>query len=92
VNRAWTRDNSDTPVTDLRKAIANDPKMQVVIAHGMDDLSCPYFASRLIIDQMPGFGVPQRVKLGLYPGGHMFYSRPDSAAQFRRDAMAMYVR
>ena len=92
VNRAWTRDNSDTPVSDLRKAIANDPKMQVVIAHGMDDLSCPYFASRLIIDQMPGFGVPQRVKLGLYAGGHMFYSRPDSAAQFRRDAMAMYSR
>ena len=92
VNRAWTRDNSDSPVTDLRKAIANDPKMQVMIAHGMDDLSCPYFASRLIVDQMPSFGVPQRVKLNLYAGGHMFYSRPDSAAQFRRDAAAMYLR
>jgi carboxypeptidase C (cathepsin A) len=92
VNRAWTRDNSDSPVSDLRKAIANDPKMQVMIAHGMDDLSCPYFASRLIIDQMPGFGVPQRVKLSLYAGGHMFYSRSDSGAQFRRDAMAMYAR
>jgi carboxypeptidase C (cathepsin A) len=92
VNNAWNRDNSDSPVSDLRKAIANDPKMQVMIAHGMDDLSCPYFASRLIIDQMPGFGVPQRVKLSLYAGGHMFYSRGDSAAQFRRDAMAMYVR
>jgi len=92
VNRAWDRDNSDSPVTDLRKAIANDPKMHVMIAHGMDDLSCPYFASRLIIDQMPGFGVQQRVKLSLYAGGHMFYSRADSAAQFRRDALAMYVR
>ena len=92
VNRAWDRDNSDSPVTDLRKAVANDPKMHVMIAHGMDDLSCPYFASRLIIDQMPGFGVPQRVKLNLYAGGHMFYSRADSAAQFRRDAMAMYGR
>jgi len=92
VNGAWARDNSDSPVSDLRKAIANDPKMQVMIAHGMDDLSCPYFASRLIVDQMPGFGVPQRVRLSLYAGGHMFYSRPDSAAQFRRDALAMYVR
>ena len=92
MNRAWTRDNADTPVTDLRKAIAADPKMQVMIAHGMDDLSCPYFASRLIVDQMPGFGVQQRVKLNLYAGGHMFYSRGASAAQFRRDAMAMYVR
>jgi len=92
VNRAWDRDTSDSPVSDLRKAIANDPKMQVMIAHGMDDLSCPYFASRLIIDQMPSFGVAQRVKLSLYAGGHMFYSRPDSAAQFRRDALAMYLR
>ena len=92
VNRAWTRDQSDSPVSDLRKAIANDPKMQVMIVHGMDDLSCPYFASRLIVDQMPSFGVPQRVKLSLYPGGHMFYSRPDSAAQFRRDAVTMYLK
>jgi len=92
VNRAWTRDNSDSPVSDLRKAIAADPKMRVMIAHGMDDLSCPYFASRLIIDQMPSFGVPERVKLSLYAGGHMFYSRGESATQFRRDAMAMYVK
>ena len=90
VNRAWTRDNADTPVSDLRKAVAADPKMQVMIAHGMDDLSCPYFASRLIVDQMPSFGVAQRVHLNLYAGGHMFYSRGTSAAQFRRDAMAMY--
>jgi carboxypeptidase C (cathepsin A) len=92
VNNSWVRDESDSPVSDLRKAIANDAKMQVMIVHGMDDLSCPYFASRLIIDQMPSFGVAQRVKLGLYAGGHMFYSRPESAAQFRRDAMAMYLR
>ena len=90
VNAAWVRDNSDAPVADLRRAIAADPKMGVIIAHGMDDLSCPYFASRLIVDQMPSFGA--RVHLNLYAGGHMFYSRSASAAQFRRDAMAMYTR
>ena len=90
VNRDWVRDNSDAPAADLRRAVAADPKMGVIIAHGMDDLSCPYFTSRLIIDQMPPFG--QRVKLHLYAGGHMFYSRPASGAQFRRDAMAMYLR
>ncbi|WP_294395036.1 peptidase S10 [uncultured Sphingomonas sp.] len=92
VNQAWDRDNSDKPVGDLRRAISADPKMTVIIAHGMDDLSCPYFASRLVIDQMPSFGQAQRVKLALYPGGHMYYSRPDSAAQFRRDAVAMFQR
>jgi carboxypeptidase C (cathepsin A) len=90
VNKAWDRDQSDAPVTDLRKAIANDPKMAVMIAHGWDDLSCPYFTSKLVIDQMPGFGQAERIKLHVYPGGHMFYARPDSAQAFKRDAMAIY--
>jgi carboxypeptidase C (cathepsin A) len=90
VGRAWDRDETDSPVTDLRKAIANDPKMAVMIVHGWDDLSCPFFTSQLVIDQMPSFGQAQRVKLNMYPGGHMFYARPDSAAAFRRDAMKLY--
>ncbi|GGO92139.1 carboxypeptidase C (cathepsin A) [Stakelama pacifica] len=93
VNQAWDRGQpDDAPVQDLRKAIANDPKMAVMIAHGWDDLSCPFFASRLIVDQMPSFGMAQRVKLDVYPGGHMFYSRPDSGARFRADAKALYGR
>ncbi|WP_174280658.1 S10 family peptidase [Sphingomonas bacterium] len=91
VNQAWNRGKpEDTPVTDLRKAIAADPKMRVIIAHGWDDLSCPFFASRLIVDQMPAFGAAERVRLRVYPGGHMFYSRSDSAARFKEDARALY--
>lgn len=90
VNKAWDRQQDDAPVTDLRKAIANDPKMAVMIVHGWDDLSCPYFTSKLVIDQMPGFGVPNRVQLHIYPGGHMFYARSASAQAFKRDAMAVY--
>jgi len=63
VNKAWKRDNSDSPVTDLRKAVANDPKMTVMIAHGWDDLSCPYFGSKLILDQMPPEGPFQNIQL-----------------------------
>jgi carboxypeptidase C (cathepsin A) len=93
VNEAWNRGSpDDKPVTDLRKAVANDPKMGVLIVHGWDDLSCPYFASRLIVDQMPAFGQAERVKLALYPGGHMFYSRAASAAAFKNDARALYRR
>jgi len=91
VNAAWDWDNSDTPVTDLRKAVATDPKMVVNIVHGWDDLSCPYFGSRLIVMQMPSFGVQDRVKLRMYPGGHMFYTRSDSGADLRRDIMASYA-
>jgi carboxypeptidase C (cathepsin A) len=91
VNREWKRGApNDSPVSDLRKAIANDPKMGVMIAHGYDDLACPFFGSRLIVDQMPRFGVKDRVKLDVYPGGHMFYSRPASAAAFKTDARALF--
>ena len=93
VGRAWDRGKpDDTPVQDLRKAIAADPHMAVFIAHGWDDLSCPFFASRLIVDQMPAFGAAERVMLRVYPGGHMFYARPDSGAAFKRDARAIYGR
>ncbi|MCC2977789.1 peptidase S10 [Sphingomonas sp. PL-96] len=93
VNAAWDRGKpDDTPVSDLRKAIANDPKMRVMIVHGWDDLSCPFFASRLIVDQMPAFGQTERVQLRVYPGGHMFYSRNDSGAAFKQDAEALYRR
>jgi carboxypeptidase C (cathepsin A) len=80
----------DLPVTDLRKAAANDPHMSVLIAHGYNDLTCPYLMSKLVVDQMPDFGPPGRVKIAVYPGGHMFYARPESAAAFKRDASSIY--
>jgi carboxypeptidase C (cathepsin A) len=87
----FQRDDKDAPVSDLRKATANDPRMSVLIAHGWNDLACPYFESKLLVAQMPNFGVTERVKVRVYPGGHMFYARPDSAAAFRRDALQSYA-
>ncbi len=77
-------------VTALRQAIAIDPKMKVLIVHGYDDLSCPYFASKLVVDQMPASLRGERIRVKAYPGGHMFYSRPDSQAQLTRDVAAVY--
>ncbi|THD82724.1 MAG: peptidase S10 [Phenylobacterium sp.] len=92
VNRDWEKGwfQEVESVSDLRQAVAADGKLRVMIAHGYDDLSCPFFASQLIVDQMPPMGDPGRVQLHVYPGGHMFYSRPDSQAAFRRDVMALY--
>jgi carboxypeptidase C (cathepsin A) len=92
VNQAWEKNwfNSVESVSDLRQAVAADGKLKVLIAHGYDDLSCPFFASQLIVDQMPPMGAPGRVKLSIYPGGHMFYSRPDSQQAFRTDVMRLY--
>ena len=90
VNAAWDRNRKDKPVSDLRQAMANDPKMAVLISHGYNDLSCPFFTSRLVIDQLPSFGGKANIKLTIYPGGHMFYSRAESGAAFKRDAKGLY--
>jgi carboxypeptidase C (cathepsin A) len=94
VGRLWEPGWAQTAesVSALRGSLAVDPKMKVLILHGYDDLSCPFFVSQLVIDQIPLSvkGDASRLQLHLYPGGHMFYSRPDSQAQMRRDVMAMY--
>ena len=94
VGRLWEPGWAQTAesVSALRGSLAVDPKMKVLILHGYDDLSCPFFVSQLVIDQIPPTvkGDASRMQLHIYPGGHMFYSRPDSQAQMRRDVMAMY--
>jgi carboxypeptidase C (cathepsin A) len=92
VGRNWDRGHGQDleSVTDLRQAVALDPKLRVLIAHGWDDLSCPFFASELIVDQTPVMGDPNRLRVAEYPGGHMFYARPDSGQALRRDVMALY--
>ena len=92
VNRLWDRDSDNKgSVEQLRQSVAIDSKLQVLIAHGWGDLSCPFMASVLIVDQMPVMGDPQRVQVREYPGGHMFYSRGDSQAALRRDVMRVYA-
>jgi carboxypeptidase C (cathepsin A) len=75
---------------ELRESVAIDPKMHVLIVHGWDDLSCPFMASVLIVDQMPVMGNAERVQVKSYPGGHMFYSRPQSQALLKADVMKMF--
>lgn len=79
-------------VTQLRQAVAADPRLQVLIAHGWDDLSCPFMGSVLAVDQMPVMGDPTRVAVHEYPGGHMFYTRVDSRLAFRKDVMEMFAK
>ncbi len=70
-------------VSSLQATLALDPRMRVLIAHGMFDLVTPYFATKLILDQIPEFAVPERVRLAIYPGGHMFYTDDASRAALR---------
>jgi carboxypeptidase C (cathepsin A) len=94
VNGQWDRDSRALRVgatPDLRQAVAADPKLRVLIAHGWNDLSCPFMGSILTVDQMPVMGDAARVSVHEYPGGHMFYSRTDSQSALRKDVQQMFA-
>lgn len=97
VNRLWSAGDEEHEgidhgaVAELRESVAVDPKLNVLIVHGWGDLSCPFMASVLIVDQMPIMGNPLRVQVKEYAGGHMFYSRGDSQLALRADVMKMYA-
>ncbi|MBK9082648.1 MAG: peptidase S10 [Rhizobiales bacterium] len=91
VNQAWNwargRDRSEA-LSALAQALALDPRLRVLIAHGYTDLVTPYFATALALRQMPGAGA-ERIRLGLFSGGHMFYARAASRVDFRAQARAL---
>jgi carboxypeptidase C (cathepsin A) len=87
----WGRGRSPVEAVDeLRTTLASDWRTHALIAHGASDLVTPYFASKLILDQLPAYGSPERAKLAVYGGGHMFYSRDASRRDLRRDAEDLY--
>ena len=93
VSRGWSWGagrNAPEVVSELRGALSLDGNLRVLVAHGFTDLVTPYFASQLILDQMPAFG-GGRLSLAVYPGGHMFYSRAESRLAFRRDVETMFA-
>jgi carboxypeptidase C (cathepsin A) len=95
VNKLWDQSSpsgafsGSASATDLRVAVATDPKLRVVIAHGWADLSCPFMGSVLTVSQMPPMGDATRVQVHEYPGGHMYYARPASSLALRKDVMEM---
>ncbi|MDR7037990.1 carboxypeptidase C (cathepsin A) [Methylobacterium sp. BE186] len=94
VNRGWSWGggrSAPEAVGALRGVLALDGNLRVLVAHGFTDLVTPYFTSKLIIDQMPSYGSEKRLSLAVYPGGHMFYSRPDARAAFRQDVADLYA-
>ena len=93
VNGSWRWNRGRGPaesLSELRQVLALDGNLRVLVVHGQTDLVTPYFASELLLRQVPDYGAAGRVRLAVYPGGHMFYSRDESRAGFRDDAMRMY--
>jgi carboxypeptidase C (cathepsin A) len=90
VNKAWDFGRGPAEsVSQLRLILALDPKLKLLVGHGLFDLATPYFASKIILDQLPAYAGPNRVKLVVYPGGHMFYSRDVARQAFRSEVQAL---
>jgi carboxypeptidase C (cathepsin A) len=92
VGNAWDFGHGMDPIesiSQLRQILALDPKLKLLVGHGLFDLATPYFGSKMLLDQLPAYGSPERVKLVVYPGGHMFYSRDASRQAFRTEVEAL---
>jgi len=92
VGGAWNYGRGREPtesISQLRRAMALDPTMKLLVAHGLFDLATPYFGTRIALDQLPAYAGPDRVKFVVYPGGHMFYSREDARKALREEVRAL---
>jgi carboxypeptidase C (cathepsin A) len=90
VSRKWDwGDGHAEVISDLKQDLALDPNLRVLIAHGLTDEVTPYFASQLLIDQIPPMGDPSRLRLTVYGGGHMVYALDQSRAALRADAQRL---
>jgi carboxypeptidase C (cathepsin A) len=92
VGKGWFRGSGlrlPQVVDDLRADLAGDAQFRVLVAHGANDLVTPYFADQLLLAQLPIYGSPDRAKLAVYAGGHMFYDRDDSRRALHADAAAL---
>ena len=86
VNKAWDFGRGPAEsVSQLRQILALDPNMKLLVGHGLFDLATPYFGSKVVLDQLPAYARSDRVKLVVYPGGHMFYSRDGARQAFRAE-------
>ncbi len=88
----WGREVLSPPqaMVAMRAALALDPHLSVLIVHGVFDLVTPYFATQLLLDQVPEAGIADRIRLSIYPGGHMFYSNDASRVALRDEAARLF--
>ncbi len=92
VNRGWEWPRMGQPnaTGDLQSALTLQPSLRVLIAHGRTDLITPYMASRWVASrlELPD-GQGDRVRVAVYDGGHMMYTRAAERARLAADARAL---
>ena len=72
----------------LANALALDHRLRVLVEQGLTDLVTPYFGTQILMNQLLNFG-PNRLRLVVHEGGHMFYLRDTSRAALRDEARTL---
>jgi carboxypeptidase C (cathepsin A) len=97
VSRQWRwsdrsgRQSNGSALEDLKAGMSFNPRLKVLIAHGLFDLVTPYFASAYAIDQLyldPA--VRANIALKTYAAGHMIYTHSAAREALARDAEAFF--
>ncbi len=91
VNMRWDRNSTLGGPDDLAIALAQNHDLKALVLHGYHDLNANYLLSRYVLEQTTrAQGARERLFFGTYPGGHMFYLRAKSRAEFAKDVRSFY--
>lgn len=76
---------------DLRKAMAENPKLRVYVAAGYYDLATPYHAAEYTINHsITHRDSRSRVTFGYFESGHMVFTRAKSLAKLRGELVQFF--
>jgi carboxypeptidase C (cathepsin A) len=92
VNSRWNFTSKLGGPDDLAIALAQNQDLKALVAHGYHDLNTNYFMSRFVLEQSVfAESARKRLYFGTYPGGHMFYLRSASRAEFTADVRKFFA-
>ncbi|MFO1313049.1 MAG: hypothetical protein U1F41_13395 [Burkholderiales bacterium] len=91
VNMAWDRKSPLGSPDDLAIALAQNSDLKALVVNGYHDLNANYLLTRYVLEQSTRApAARKRLYFGTYPGGHMFYLRTKSRAEFAADVRGFY--
>jgi carboxypeptidase C (cathepsin A) len=92
LNAAFDRTSTVGTPDDVGIALAQNTDLKVLVVHGTYDTVTPYFMSRFVLEQATrAKGAREWLYFGTYQGGHMFYLRKESRAEFAADVRGFYA-
>jgi carboxypeptidase C (cathepsin A) len=91
VNMQWDRGSKLGGPDDLAIALAQNADLKALVAHGYHDLNTDYLLSRYVLEQSTrASDARKRLYFSNYMGGHMFYLRTASRAEFSADVRRFF--